>query len=70
MSDFDELAIATATALHDISAHAKRLGVGLQNAAPAAAQSNHSIQYLQAIADVLETSSKECSRLGPAHLQE
>jgi hypothetical protein len=72
MSDFDELIISTAAMLHREAQHASRLGTGLQNVAPAQSvdQTNHSIQYLQAMGDVLEKASKECLLLGPLHLQE
>lgn len=71
MADLDEITVATAARLQELAQQASRLGTGLQNAAPVekTGVSNPSIQYLFGVADILSKATKECIKLGPAHMR-
>ncbi|GEM_PF-4823802 len=51
--------------LHEIATHAYNLAMGLQNVAPAQAQTGNTIQYLKEIAIKLENASKKIETLEP-----
>jgi hypothetical protein len=65
MSDIAIIAAFTKKSLHDLSGQLRRLGEGLQNAAPGEKMGapNKSVQYLLAAADHLMELAAECDEI-------
>lgn len=64
MSDIANMTASVETTLRDIAKQSYALGVGLQNAAPGEklGGSNKSVDYLLAIADVLNQYADQCKK--------